>query len=89
MVHKLDDERIAVTDSGYTNGSSYSMYHHSTNEDAHRLLACGRHRPYTIFEFPKYCEENNIICFFSPAPMSRILQLLDVGMFYIYKPWHI
>ena len=94
--HDLNqDERIAVTDTGYTNDQlTYQWIQHfekatrARMRGNWRMLICDGFGSHLTFEMVKFCEENGILLFFLPPHTSHLLQPLDVGVFNVYKHHH-
>ena len=94
--HDLNqDERIAVTDTGYTNDQlTYQWIQHfekatrARMRGTWRMLICDGFGSHLTFEMVKFCEENDILLFFLPPHTSHLLQPLDVGVFNVYKHYH-
>ncbi|KAJ5543879.1 hypothetical protein N7494_005158 [Penicillium frequentans] len=91
----IEDEHIAVTDSGYINDAlAYQWIQHfdrSTRarcKGAWRMLLMDGFGSHLTYEFAKFCEKKKILPFCLPPHSSHILQPLDVGVFNVYKHWH-
>lgn len=91
----LDDEAIAITESGYINDRlAYQWVQHFEKATrprtlgVYRLLICDRYGSHMTYEFSKFCDDHRIIVAFLPPHTSHLLQPLDVGVFSVYKHWH-
>ena len=87
------DERVAVSDSGYTNSELAMEYlrhfiQHSTSSAKEKLLVMDSHISHEVPEFTILANQHNIHLHTFPSHLTHILQPLDVTVFAQYKHWH-
>ena len=89
------EERITVSDSGYTNSElaleylkHFIKHTHSNETTAPKLLLMDSHISHTTPEFVLLAHANHIHPYQFPSHLTHILQPLDVSVFAVYKHWH-
>src|ERR1700716_255881 len=87
------DERVAVSDSGYTNSELAMEYlrhfiQHSTSSAKAKLLVMDSHISHEVPEFTILANQHNVHLHTFPSHLTHILQPLDVTVFAQYKHWH-
>jgi hypothetical protein len=90
-----DNERIAVTKTGYINNllvyQWIQMFKKSTHlhtKGSWQLLIYNGFSSYLKYKFIKFCEASAIQPFFLNTHTSHLVQPLDVSIFNIYKYYH-
>jgi len=89
------EERITVSDSGYTNSElaleylkHFIKHTHSNETTPPKLLLMDSHISHTTPEFALLAHANHIHPYQFPSHLTHILQPLDVSVFAVYKHWH-
>jgi len=89
------DERVALSNTGYTNSEVAIKYlHHfiqhtnSTSSSSPKLLLMDSHISHEDPEFILLAHKHNIRPYTFPSHLTHILQPLDVTVFAVYKHWH-
>jgi len=89
------EEKIAVSDSGYTNSElalkylkHFIKHTHSNETRPLKLLLMDSHISHTTPEFALLAHANHIHPYQFPSHLTHILQPLDVSVFAVYKHWH-
>jgi len=89
------EERITVSDSGYTNSElaleylkHFIKHTHSNETTPLKLLLMDSHISHTTPEFALLTHANHIHPYQFPSHLTHILQPLDVSVFAVYKHWH-